>query len=168
MPSGVFSWAGMGWKLDARYNKTELIRRIRKIARYRSQITLTQIDAAVYIKYTLPQLPPRTFAYLDPPYYVKGEGLYEHFYQHSDHVRIVELVRALPNPWIVSYDAAVRLLPLYAGFERRRYNLSYSAGDRYKGTELIFFSDQLEAPGVPSSANIRISVVDRARIAALP
>jgi DNA adenine methylase len=154
------------WKLDARYNKLDLIRRIQKAARFRSRISLSGCDAAHYITNILPTCGPRVFVYLDPPYYVKGEGLYEHFYTHDDHVRIAALLSALKIPWVVSYDAAPSLMQLYTGAKGLRYRLSYSAAQRTRGQEVMFFSPQLVRPAIPSPANIRTSVVDQTLLAA--
>ena len=38
------------WKLDARYNKSDLVRRIQKVARFRGRITLTQLDAFEFLE----------------------------------------------------------------------------------------------------------------------
>jgi DNA adenine methylase len=151
------------WKLDARFNKDDLIRRIKKIARYGSRITLTQHDAAHYLGHVLPTFPEATFVYLDPPYYVKGEGLYEHFYHHADHAQIAGLVRDLTHPWVVSYDAAPKVIELYEGFDRITYNLSYSAQDRYRGAEVMFFSPGLQRPDVASPAKIHSKAVAAAQ-----
>ena len=151
------------WKLDARYNKASLVRRIEKIARYRNRITLTQRDAADYIQNVLPMLPDKMFLYLDPPYYVKGEGLYEHFYQHDNHVEIARLVRTIDRPYIVSYDAANAILDLYKGYDDIAYGLRYSAAERYLGDEVMFFSPGLLHPPVASPANINNKIVQRAQ-----
>lgn len=149
------------WKLDARYNKTDLIHRIKKIARHKNRITLTKCDAAEYIKNVLLKAPKETFIYLDPPYYVKGEGLYEHFYQHADHAEIARLVRHIERPWLVSYDAAPQVLELYEEFEHLSYGLSYSAADRYSGKEVMFFSPRLMKPAVDTPAKIDRRIVNR-------
>jgi DNA adenine methylase len=152
---------GGAWKLDARYNKPDLIRRIKKIARHKSRITLTKRDAAEYIRDILPKIPQETFIYLDPPYYVKGEGLYEHFYQHGDHTGIARLVRRMKRPWVVSYDAVPQILELYKEFDHLSYGLSYSAADRYSGKEVMFFSPRLTKPAVDTPAKIDSRVVSR-------
>lgn len=151
------------WKLDARYNKAELVRRIEKVARYRSRIVLTQLDAAEYLDSTVTYLPKDTFTYLDPPYYVKGKGLYEDFYRHCDHAEVAQLVRNIRQPWIVSYDAVPEIMALYEPFDKLIYSLSYSAADRYRGAETMFFSAGLSSPAVTSPANIRAEVVNKAR-----
>jgi DNA adenine methylase len=63
----------------------------------------------------------------------------------------------------VSFDAAPRILGLYEGFDQITYSLSYSAADRYRGAEAMFFSPDLELPDVQLPANIRVGVVDRVR-----
>lgn len=158
---------GGKWKLDARFNKADLIRRIQKIARHRSRITLTNFDAALYLRTVYPTIAALKIAYLDPPYYVKGSGLYENFYQHDDHAEISEIVDAMAGPWIVSYDAAPQILKLYQGRRRIAYSLNYSAGDRYQGDEVMFFSPDLVVPKVCTPARIPTQTVMAARVAAL-
>ncbi len=172
--SGIISGGVIGgkrqdgtWKLDARYNKKELVRRIERIARQRSRIVLTQLDAARYIQEVLSTLPDETFTYLDPPYYVKGEGLYEHFYQHDNHAEIAKLVRDIRQPYIVSYDATEQIFDLYRTHEQITYGLNYSAASRYLGAEVMFFSPGIHHPVVDSPANIKTKVVQKAQTAGL-
>lgn len=148
------------WKLDARYNSEDLIRRIRKIQRSASRITLTRMDAADYLR----EWPPGTkscLAYLDPPYFIKGQRLYPNFYEAHDHAEIAELVGQLDVPWVVSYDLVPEICDLYSPHRSIRYALSYSAADRSAGQEVMFVSDGLSIPTVESPANIRTGVVDK-------
>ena len=144
------------WKLDARFNRDDLIRRIQNIAIYRSRIRLYNLDAAELIKSVVPTLPAKTLVYLDPPYYVKGQGLYQNYYTHDDHVRIARLVATkLKRPWIVSYDHAPEIVGMYPGFASIVYGLNYSAQERYEGAEVIFFSDRLQVPEVENPSRLR-------------
>jgi DNA adenine methylase len=155
------------WTLDARYNKSDLIQRIQKIARYRRRITVTNLDAAELIRSRIPSLPKNTLVYLDPPYYGKGKDLYQHFYQHEDHAAIAALVPTIRQPWIVSYDAHVNLVPLYSEYRSIEYGLHYSAQDRYVGAEIIFFAPELVIPDVPTPANIPLQeVIESEKVAA--
>lgn len=156
-----------GWRIDARYNKEELICRIEKVGRFRSRITVTRCDASEYLRERVCQLPSEVFLYLDPPYFVKGAGLYTNAYEDADHREIARLVRELSLWWVVSYDAAPEVLQLYDGLENITYDLSYSAADRYRGGEVMFFSSQLQPPRVDSPANILGTVVDRAKAGAV-
>lgn len=125
------------WKLDARYNKKDLISRIERIAALRDRITLYQRDAAEFITKVLPALPRRTFVYLDPPYYVKGKGLYEDHYAHDDHAKIASLVSTIRQPWVVSYDNVEPIRKLYGQHRQYFFGLRYSAQNRYEGSEIL-------------------------------
>lgn len=142
------------WKLNARFNKKDMIGRIEKIASFRHRISLYNLDAAQLIENILPTIPRRSLVYLDPPYYVKGKGLYEDHYQHQDHAGIAKLVSKIEQPWIVSYDNVPQIRKLYSEFRRRTFGLNYSAQNRYEGKEVMFFSDGLEIPKelIPSRA----------------
>ena len=140
---------GGKWKLDARFNKQDLIARIERIARYAHRIRLYNVDAAVFIRQVIPSLPLRTLVYLDPPYYGKGQQLYENHYRPPDHEAIAKLTcLEIPQPWIVSYDAAPEIVDLYRGYESISYSISYSAQRRYQGEEIMFFSPTLCIPQV--------------------
>lgn len=137
------------WKLDARFNKPDLLSRIERIARYKSRIRLFNLDAKDLILDVLPGLPDKTLIYLDPPYYVKGAGLYESYYKHADHVEIADLVMSsIRQKWIVSYDAAPEIKSLYGSCKGITYGLRYSAQDRYEGAEAMFFSNSLTIPEI--------------------
>lgn len=154
--SGIISAGVIGgknqdgtWKLDARFTKKELCKRIEDIALYRSRIRLYNLDAAALISGVLPSLPQKTLVYLDPPYYFKAQDLYQNHYTHNDHVAIAKLVKNdLKIPWIVSYDNVPEIVRLYHSFPTITYPMSYSAGDRYKGGEVMFFKKRIVVPQV--------------------
>lgn len=136
------------WKLDARYNRDELIVRIQRIASFRDRIHLTNHDAVEFLRQTVRRLPHRTLAYLDPPYFVKGQRLYANYYRPSDHAEVARVVNGLRQKWIVSYDCAPEIIALYSKRRRITYDLSYSAMDRYRGKEVMFFSPGLVVPKI--------------------
>ena len=153
------------WKIDARFNRDQLIRRIQKIGRFASRITLTRLDAAEYLVEVLSHI-ETPFVYLDPPYYAKGARLYENSYSARDHEAVAAIVRALRVPWVVSYDAEPEVAELYAGYARVDYDLHYSAAaENLQGSEFMFFSPGLATPSVGSPAGIPSSLVDDVRLA---
>lgn len=146
------------WKIDARFNKDNLIERIQRLALSSANIKIYNLNANSFISQIIPSLPRRTLVYLDPPYYVKGRGLYEHHYAHDDHVEIAELVSSkLKRPWIVSYDHTPEIVSMYPNFKSIIYGINYSAQDRYKGAEVMFFSDRLEVPVVENPVKLKIA-----------
>jgi DNA adenine methylase len=136
------------WKLDARFNKHELVQRIERIASLQNRITIHREDAEHLLQHLLPLLPQKTLVYLDPPYYVKGQRrLYANFYQHNDHERIAGIMRTTRTPWLVSYDDQPEIQDLYRDFRSCRYRLTYTVRERAEGSEVLFFSNGLSIPG---------------------
>ncbi|MBN2186529.1 MAG: DNA adenine methylase [Dehalococcoidia bacterium] len=158
--SGIISGGVIGgqnqdgpWKLDARYNKTNLISRIERISRVSDHITLYNQDAAEFITEVIPTLPLQSIVYLDPPYHAKGHDLYENHYVYDDHLTISNLVGDINQRWIVSYDDTPEIREMYQWCRNLPYQLSYSAADHYKGAEIMFFSDNLLIPTVDDPAH---------------
>jgi DNA adenine methylase len=170
--SGIISGGPIGgvdqggpWKLDARYNTTELIKRIEKVGRYRHRISLTGLDAVALLENAGSWLEPDSLTYLDPPYYVKGRGLYDNFYGPEDHAAVAEVVRTLPGHWIVSYDNVAAIRALYSHQPNIQYALSYSAHTAGQGSEVMFFSPDLHIAGA-APAGLRARDVSGAQRAA--
>jgi DNA adenine methylase len=137
------------WKMDARYNAAELARRIAAIARMRTRISLTQLDALRFLRQGCKRWPEKTLIYCDPPYYVKGRDLYYDYYEHEDHERVAALVtQIVRQKWIVSYDDVKQVRDLYAESERVKYSIGYSARSSRQGAEIMFFSQSLRVPQV--------------------
>ena len=67
-------------------------------------------------------------------------------------------------PWLVTYDAVPEIEELYQGNGRLGYSISYSAADRYKGCEVMFFADSVSIPRLKSPTNISVETVDEVRL----
>jgi DNA adenine methylase len=132
------------WKLDVRYNKQNLIARIEKIASFKNRISLYQQDASEFLIELCPNLPQKTLVYLDPPYYVKGKGLYRNFYTHDDHMSVQKTLEIINTvKWIVSYDNVPEIHSIYEGYDRKTYSLSYTAQKKMQGSEVIIYGPEL-------------------------
>lgn len=134
------------WKIDARYNSVELIGRIKAIAKLKSRISLTSLDALALLKKGASKWPEKTLIYLDPPYYAKGRDLYYDFYTPEDHEKVERFVttKLTGRKWIVSYDNVPTIRSLYKQYEQIVYRIGYSARTTREGSEIMFFSDDLK------------------------
>jgi DNA adenine methylase len=140
------------WKMDARFNKNDLISRIRRISSYKERIELYNLDAVQLVKELSKSLPKKCLFYFDPPYFIKGKDLYLNYYKLQDHVKISKVITGLKKQnWVVTYDNVPEIEQLYIDNRRIKFNLNYSAGKASKGQELMFFSQDLF---IPSSAQI--------------
>jgi len=154
------------YRLDARYNVEDLTDRIRRLASHRSQVSIYDQDASVFITKVLPSLPHNTLVYLDPPYYSKGKDLYENQYEYKDHKRVSDLVSNIDQCWVVTYDNTPEIVQLYKGYRRVVYHLNYSAAERYGGAEVMFFCDGLTIPTVANPARVSSQTVSKMLAAA--
>ena len=143
-PIGGYNQEGK-WKIDARFNKKDLISRILKIVEYKDKIELYNEDTANLLETNKFSL-KNCILYLDPPYYVKGYQLYKNHYKPSNHEKISELVKRLNCYWVVSYDNVQPIVALYDDIQKVEFNISYSAGKNRSGKEVMFFSDNLKIP----------------------
>lgn len=136
------------YKIDARFMRDELCTRLERIGQYAERIHVYEEDAHELLRRCHQFLPAKSLIYLDPPYYVKGAGLYRNFYKHEDHVKIANLLgkQRFNRPWIVSYDNAEEISQMYAYATPYEYGLHYTAQRRYKGSEVMFFSKYLQPP----------------------
>ena len=143
------------WKIDARYNKSDLIRRIERIAAARRRIELTNLDAVEFVESKSPTWPSKTLIYLDPPYYEKGSQLYYDYYSDKDHLEVARAVKSLKKfHWLVSYDDVLPIQEMYGSIPALQYTIGYSARNVLRGREAMFFSDGLKVPPVVGSITL--------------
>lgn len=151
--SGIISAGPMGgydqkgkYKIDCRFNKKDIINKIKKIASHKDQIELYRKDAVKFIDIIAETYnPEQTFCFFDPPYYEQGKNLYTNFYKHNDHQRLSEKITSLRDYyWITTYDHAPQIHEMYNQFENKsfEYELMYSAQRKRKATEYIFASEK--------------------------
>lgn len=142
--------------IDVRFNKKNLINRIKEIAKYKEHIHIYNEDAIYFLKNRLTELPRKnTFIYLDPPYYYKGHKLYMNYYTKEDHLFLFKAIIKMKHYWMVSYDNSLEIRKIYEKVKNKfTFDINYSAATKTKGIEILFFKENIKIPS-KSIANLR-------------
>jgi len=154
--SGVLNGGPIGgykqngeWHLDVRFAKQALIERINEINKLKERITLSNDDAVIFLKKTLPKGKSRkkAFVYLDPPYVIKGQKLYMNAYEKNDHKVISDYICSQKNlPWIMSYDDTELIRNLYRNQQIAFLPINYSLQKKRSTNELIIAPHSIRIP----------------------
>ena len=147
------------WKMDARFKREDLIRRIESIAERKSHIKLYNKDINSFITRYIPLYEENALVYFDPPYLKKGKQLYMNYFQLEDHVRIEKAIRDYVKcDWIITYDKASEIESIYKGYSMRLYDLNYSVSSKCKASELMIFKEGIKVPNDKELQKQRIKI----------
>ena len=163
--SGIIKEAGVigglsqdgAYKIDCRFNRDDLIRRIRRIEKYKNRIHLYNLDALFFISEISVHLPSTAFFSIDPPYFNKGSDLYTSFYNPSDHSELALAVLGIKNPWIVTYDNAPEIMRLYRERRQFEFDINYSVKTKRPGNRTASFLKRIKDSGGKSGNDKSIS-----------
>ena len=141
------------YKIDARFKRETLVRRLRAIAERPNRISIYNMDALDFVREIRDQMPDHALIYFDPPYFHKGAALYHHSYGPEDHIKVAQLIRALDIPWVLTYDDCSEVRSLYRWANVTNFSLWYSATRRStrRQKEVMFWAPQLSLPTAPYS-----------------
>lgn len=131
------------YKLDCRFNRKDLIRKIKLIGSMKDKIKLYNLDIFDFIPNVINNLPANAFIYFDPPYIVQGSNLYCNFFTKQDHKNLSELIKTISVPWLLTYDNQYIVHEMYEGFKIEEININYSAGGKRVGKELVVYSKKI-------------------------
>ena len=135
------------YKLDCRFNREKIIKKITLIASLKKRIKLYNMDAEKFIRLNISRT-KNSFTFFDPPYYKKGPGLYTNFYNHEKHLSLAKSIKKYMSnkKWILTYDVSDEIFKMYSNLRNEKYYLNYSVTKPSKGIEYIFYSKQLIIP----------------------
>jgi len=154
--SGILSGGVVGgrdqsgkYKMDARYNKDGLIKRIQNISEHSDHITVLNYDAEDLLRDNLDDYDlSKTLIYIDPPYFCKGACLYLNHYKPEDHATLSETIRELKCKWILSYDDTPEIRRIYEGMNPLEFDMQYSSFESRIGKEVFYCSKNIDLPGM--------------------
>ena len=130
------------YKIDARFNKRDLINKVRVIASRKQDIILSNYDGIDFIK-SLNRKHSDVFIYLDPPYVEKGHFLYMNCFKEEDHIQLSKFVSRIKKRWMVSYDMNDLILKSYSKWNMIQYRLLQCTSN-CKKNEILVFSEGIE------------------------
>ena len=131
--SGILSAKPIGglsqtsdYKIDCRFNKPDICKRIQNLARLSGRVKIIFGDALDVIR--RPNMyGADSIYYVDPPYFDQGKRLYRHHYNTSDHYELYESLADLNVPWFLSYDKHHVIELLYKHFNLVTFGFRYSS-----------------------------------------
>lgn len=147
--SGIISGGPIGgyeqsskYLIDCRFNKKDLIRKIRNISAKRDRIELYNLEANTLIQEVLLNLnTTNLFVFFDPPYYKQGKNLYTNFFDHDNHVELQKCIKLMNDyKWITTYDYEENIKNIYYEYDPLEYKIRYSANRVRKESEYLFHS----------------------------
>jgi DNA adenine methylase len=137
------------WRMDVRFNRQGLSKRILEIASMKDNIHVHNMDAIDFLKQHLPAGLGRkkVFAYLDPPYVNKADRLYMNTYEQQDHREIASyIIRQNMLNWLMSYDDTQIIRSLYNEAKISHMPIRYSLQSKKLSKELIIAPQRLILP----------------------
>lgn len=128
------------YKMDCRFNKKRLIALIEKISTLKDKITIYNLDAEDFI---IQVKQKNSFYFIDPPYFCKGKQLYTNFFKPEDHLSLFKTIQKnLKNrSWMVTYDKCDEIYQIYKKQKYRIMSLNYSAQNKKKAEEYMFYKN---------------------------
>ena len=134
------------YKVDARFNKEQLIERIKLIGQHKKKFILHNEDA-ICLLHRYRNIARKNLVYLDPPYYVKGRELYVNSFNDENHLALSQIVQKRDDMnWVITYDNHSFIQELYINAKSLAYSLPYSAGINKRGVELLFCKHNMVLP----------------------
>ena len=136
-PIGGINQTGT-YKIDARFNREGLAKKIRDIAERASLIQIRNTSCE-HLLYGLKRRKDTSnmLVYLDPPYFQKGPSLYLNHYAEKDHAKLAQIVLGCNLSWILSYDCHDEIRRLYSAIPQYKSQLRYTIIGNEEASELV-------------------------------
>ena len=129
------------YKMDCRFNKNNLIERIKDINKYKKKIEFYNLDAIDFLKKI--ENKKKIFIFFDPPYFQKGKDLYTNFYMIEDHINLAKHISNLKQDWITTYDNTEEIKEIYSEFQIKEFDILYSLEKKRKAKEILICKKNL-------------------------
>ena len=124
------------YDIGCRWNAKSLEKKIKRLHELFSRVEVHNSRCSACDYEELFDSDEKYVTYLDPPYYDKGNDLYQCGFSDDDHVRLSKLLRGEKNPWLLSYDDCEEVRKLYSWAHIAEIPINYSIHTARKKSEL--------------------------------
>jgi DNA adenine methylase len=147
------------WKIDARFNRDALARRIKLLGGYRARVEVRQQDA---LDLLVDLNTDNAFVYVDPPYILDGRPLYFNTLTWEDHEKLAKLLVERHRLWVLTYNADPRIHEvLYRNLRCAQFSIKHTAAVQHIGSEFSVFSPAIRIPNVDELSKHSVSWIDQ-------
>lgn len=143
------------YKIDCRFNKKNIIDKIKFISSFKSKVTVLPYDWVQTIEYLKEWRKRKNISankilfYFDPPFFNKAPHLYRSYFSNINHSEFCSAIKGLKYNWILSYDNAPEIKKLYSGNNnclKMHINMPYSINSHSKRLEKELIITPLSLP----------------------
>lgn len=139
-PIGGYKQEGK-WKIDARFYRETMLRRVKWIGDHAEQIEIKRIGALKLLESCIENADidlNRTLFFIDPPYVGAGSRLYFNGMTEDDHTLLSLLLQKdiLPN-WVLTYDNDPLIEKLYSKRDQNLLEVGYSLAKVRSENEIL-------------------------------
>jgi DNA adenine methylase len=126
------------YKIDCRWSPAKIASKIKK---NNELFKLLEVKYAACTSLDFSSLlddtSTRSLVYLDPPYYVKGNSLYQEGFTQDDHLRLAQKLQNTEHAWVLSYDDCPEIRELYNWATVEELKVKYSITSMRDKVELL-------------------------------
>jgi DNA adenine methylase len=115
------------WAIGCRYNADRIIKEFEELrSLLHGRFKMSNLDCITFLDSL-----KNVALYLDPPYYVKGSGLYPVSMTPQEHVDLAKRLRSQKD-WVLSYDMCPEIDDIYSWANKIPLDARYSIRDKKK------------------------------------
>lgn len=122
------------YKIDCRWSVNHLCKNIDKCHNILKKVEIHE-NCCTNLDFALVNL-SNSLSYYDPPYYQKGNDLYQYGFSLEDHKRLCNFLKNKEN-WVLSYDECREIREMYSWAKISTLRVSYNIKGIKTKTELL-------------------------------
>lgn len=114
------------YTVDCRWSPDYICKKIDQYHNLLSNVNLVEERCTSYDFNKLFKYSKNCLMYLDPPYFEKGEQLYQFNFDFNEHKKLAECIYDFTGDFVLSYDSHAQIKKLYKDFKIKNLSLNYT------------------------------------------